>query len=147
MLDNFEIGQQPIFPAPKDLGPRPWGKEELLLNANGKFMLKKLTIKKGSKGGFQFHRIKDEGGFLLSGRLILRFDDGSGGVTEKIINPGECFHFPPGVPHQEEALDDCVIIEGSTVVFNDRVRVEKEYGLGEPDGLPTTEINEITFDY
>lgn len=144
--ESLKIGSQPNFPQIIDLGPRPWGTEELLFIADGKFMMKKLTIKKGSKGGFQFHRVKDEGGILISGLLLVRFDDGSGGIAEKTISPGESFHFPPGVPHQEEALEDCIIIEGSTVVFNDRVRVEKEYGLGEPIGLPTTQIHEIKYE-
>ena len=52
-------------------------------------------------------------------------------------------HFPPGLVHQEEALEDCFIIEASTPHFNDRVRMEESYGLGLPSGLPTTEESQI----
>ena len=142
-MESLRYGEQPVFLEPQDLGERPWGKEELLVLVPQKYMLKKLTIKKGAKGGFQYHRLKDECGVLISGILLVRFDDGNGGVAERIIEPGEAFHFPPGVPHQEEALEDCIIIEGSTNHFNDRVRVDELYGLGRPVGMPTTEPHEI----
>ena len=62
---------------------------------------------------------------------------------KKILEQGDCFHFPPGLVHQEEAITDCVILEVSTPHFNDRVRVEKDYGLAEEDGLPSTSIRDI----
>ena len=92
-------------------------------------MLKRLFVKAGNKGGLQYHRLKNEGGYLVSGEMIIRYDDGEGGLTEKVIRAGDSFHFPPGVVHQEEAITDCVIIEGSTPHFNDRVRCEEVFGL------------------
>ena len=142
-MTELKKGAQPIFPESESVGPRPWGTEDLLFISEGKFMLKKLCVKAGSKGGLQFHRLKDEGGYLVSGEMIIRFDDGSGGLTEKLIKAGDCFHFPPGVVHQEEAITDCVIIEGSTPHFNDRVRCESLYGLTDADGLPSTALDEI----
>ena len=41
---------QPIFPAVESVGPRPWGTEDLLFISEGKFMMKKLFVKAGSKG-------------------------------------------------------------------------------------------------
>ena len=35
------------------------------------------------------------------------------------------------------------IIEASTPHFNDRVRVEKKYGLEIKDGLPTTQLKNV----
>ena len=64
---------------------------------------------------------------------------------QKILKPGASFHFPPGAVHQEEALTDCVIIEASSPHFNDRVRVEKKYGMSSKDGLPSTLKNEVKF--
>ena len=142
-MTDLKKGAQPRFPKIESMGPRPWGKELLLFVSEGKFMMKKLFVKAGNKGGLQFHRLKDEGGFLVSGEMIIRFDDGNGGLTERVVKSGECFHFPPGVVHQEEAITDCIIIEGSTPHFNDRVRCEKEYGLSDTSGLPTTSLTEI----
>ena len=44
--------------------------------------------------------------------------------------------------HQEIALEKCIIIEASSPHLNDRVRVEKFFGMNEK-GLPTTQLNEI----
>ena len=136
---------KPIFSIPQEVGKRLWGKEELLVLVSEKFMLKRLIIKKGNKGGLQYHQKKDECGILISGSLLVRFEDGNGGLEERVLKPGACFHFPPGTVHQEEALEECVIIEGSTPHFNDRVRVEEEFGLLQTEGLPSTNEEDIEF--
>ncbi|MDB2338302.1 cupin domain-containing protein [Amylibacter sp.] len=140
---DYIKGGMPNFPNITDMGPRPWGTEELLVLVPGKYMLKKLSIKAGSKGGLQYHRLKDECGYLISGKLIVRHEDETGKIVERVVNAGESFHFPPGIVHQEEAIEDCVIIEGSTPHFNDRVRMEEFFGLGKPEGMPTTSMNDI----
>jgi hypothetical protein len=52
-------------------------------------------------------------------------------------------HFAPGMVHQEIAVTDCVLIEASTPHFNDRVRVESEFGEADDSGLPTTVEEQI----
>lgn len=143
MSRSINFDEQDIFPTPENAGPRPWGKEDTLCIIKGELSLKQLFVKKGQKGGLQFHRLKNECGILISGSLLVRYDCGDGKLRERIVTTGESFHFPPGLVHQEEALEDCVIIEASTPHFNDRVRVESLYGLGKPEGLPTTEEHEI----
>ena len=105
--------------------------------------LKMLKIKKGKKGGLQYHHKKNECGYLLKGRLKIKYDDGDGKLKSKIISAGKSFHFPPGVVHQEIALSNCTIIEASTPHFNDRVRVETKYGLKEIKGLKSTSKREV----
>ena len=134
---------QVIFPEAEDMGPRDWGTETLLALVPKEFSLKKLFVKAGSKGGLQYHHKKNECGFLVSGQMIIRFDEGDGKLKERIINAGECFHFPPGAVHQEEAVKDCIIIEASTPHFNDRVRMEEQYGMTIDGGLPSTTIDDI----
>ncbi len=131
------------FPQPEDMGPRDWGKETLLVLVPGEFSLKKLFVKAGSKGGLQYHHKKNECGYLVSGQMIIRYDEGNGILSEKIINAGDSFHFPPGAVHQEEAVTDCVIIEASTPHFNDRVRMEEQYGMIINGGLPSTTVDEV----
>lgn len=133
------------FPKSKSLGKRNWGKEKLLALIPKKLSLKLLFIRKGMKGGLQFHRRKNECGFILSGKLLVRYDNGKGKLIKKILKKGETFHFPPGAVHQEEAISNCTIIEASTPHFNDRVRVEKKYGINPISGLPTTKLKEIKF--
>lgn len=132
-----------IFPTVESAGPRDWGQESILCVIPNLLSLKKLQMKKGAKGGLQYHRLKNECGILIEGKMLVRYDDGSGSICERIIEKGECFHFPPGSIHQEEALEECVIIEASSPHFNDRVRIEDEYGMQTEEGLPTTDLNEI----
>ncbi len=127
------------FFTPKDLGSRDWGKEILVAHSKGKYIGKLLMMKAGTKGGFQYHRVKDETGYLFSGELLIRFDGGDGKISERKMVAGESIHIPPGAVHQEEALTDCIIFETSTPVFDDRVRMEEHYGIKVEGGLPTTD--------
>ena len=77
-------------------------------------------IKKNKKGGLQYHRLKNECGILLSGKLKVKFLNKKKKIVSKILKPGQCFHFPPGVIHQEIALEKCLIIEASSPHLNDR---------------------------
>lgn len=107
--------------------------------------LKKLLIKKGKKGGLQYHHKKNECGILIKGKLKLRFETKKGFLKSKILSSGDTFHFPPGSIHQEEALSNCTIIEASTPHFNDRVRVEERFGLKTKSGLPSTRKKDVKF--
>ena len=141
MENTFE--QSVVFPVAQSVGERPWGTEDLLALVSKQFSVKRLKIKAGNKGGLQYHRFKDEVAIMISGQMLIRYDLGDKILKEKIISAGEVVHFPPGLVHQEEAITDCEIIEASSPHFNDRVRVETNYGFGSPQGLPTTLETEI----
>ena len=82
----------------------------------------------------------------MSGKLLVRYDIGGRKLKKKILKKGDSFHFPPGFVHQEEALENCIIIEASTPHFNDRVRVESKYGLEQDfNGLPSTLKEQVIF--
>jgi quercetin dioxygenase-like cupin family protein len=131
-----------IFQKESSVGPREWGEETLLGLIPGTLTLKRITMKKGASGGFQYHREKKEIAILQSGRLRLLFFRDFDKLEERIINPGEVFFFPPYFAHKAVALEDSVYIEASNPVFNDRVRVENLIGW-EETGLPTTNDDEI----
>lgn len=134
-----------IFPKTKSLGKREWGKEELLVLIPKILSLKRLFIKKGKKGGLQYHHKKNECGLLLKGKLKLRFENNKGRLISKILKAGDTFHFPPGSIHQEEAITNCLIIEASSPHFNDRVRVETKFGINSQSGLPSTKKKDVKF--
>ena len=134
-----------LFPEAVKVGERDWGEELLLVLANGKYTMKKLVIKAGKQGGLQYHRQKDEASYIISGKLLLRYQNNDGELIEKTVSSGEWFHFPAGCVHQEIALTDVERIEVSTPHFNDRVRVESEFGVAAAGGLPTTSPEDIEF--
>src|SRR4029079_5630659 len=101
-------------------------------------------MKAGSAGGLQYHHMKDEGGYMVEGELLVRFDDGTGCLSSRVCRRGDSFRFPVGAVHQGIALTDCTYIEVSTPYYNDRVHVEKEYGIEEEaGGLPSTKKEEV----
>ena len=132
----------PIFSLDQDLGKRDWGTETLIHLAKGQWSMKKIFIKAGSKGGLQYHRIKNEASFLVYGELLIRYVN-EGKLLEKILTKGDSIHFPPSCIHQEEAITDCLLIEVSTPHANDRVRVEKDFNILDESGLPSTELKDI----
>lgn len=132
-----------LFPKKINVGKRSWGSEILLALISKKISLKLLKLKKGRKGGLQYHHKKEECGYILSGKLLIRYDNGFGKLKQKIIKKGDTFYFPKGSVHQEEAISDVQIIEASTPYFNDRVRVEEKYGLSSNGGLPSTKLKDI----
>jgi len=134
-----------IFPKQEILGKRDWGEEKIVALIPEVLSLKTLKIKKGKKGGLQYHHKKNECGYIVSGSMLIRFDNGNGNLIERTLKAGDSFHFPPKSIHQEEALSDCFIVEASTPHFNDRVRVEEKYGLNNEGGLPSTKENDVIF--
>lgn len=131
------------FPTPAEVGPRPWGKEIMLIASKGNFTFKRLEMKAGAKGGLQWHHKKAEAGYVLEGTLRVRFDPGNGELEVRDCKAGEVVYFPQGSVHQEEALTDCVILEVSTPYLNDRVRVEEVYGMPKGEGLPSTNVEDV----
>lgn len=138
----FDINE--VILSMSSVGQRDWGEELMIHTCSGNFTFKLLKINAGMKGGLQYHRVKDECAYVVSGELLVRFDlhDGNG-LVDKVFGPGDAIRFPPGLVHQEEALTDVVLIEASTPHLNDRVRVEKDYGFEDLGGLPTTYEDEI----
>ena len=134
------------FPKPRDLGPREWGSETLVVDSPLGFTGKFLFMKAGSRGGLQYHRQKHEFAFLISGVLRVYFDEGDGALQWVNLTAGTSIEIPPGAVHQEEAITDCNIFEVSNRVFNDRVRCEANYGLPESGGLPTTQESEVRYE-
>ena len=107
---------------PKELGPKSWGRE-MLVARTSTTMAKVLYMNAGHAGPLQFHERKDECFYLLSGQAWVS-SMRSGKLDRELMNPGQSFYIPPGAVHKVEAITDCVLIESSNVVFDDRVAVE-----------------------
>lgn len=122
---------------PREVGPRDWG-SELLIAQTPHYIGKRLFMKAGAAGGLQYHRRKIETFYLESGEAVVDYDAGDGTLSSYVMQAGESVHVPAGAPHRVTASTDCVFFEVSTPVFDDRVRVEAEYGQPDVGGLPTT---------
>lgn len=122
---------------PRDLGPRDWGTETLLIETPH-YLAKRLDMKAGTAGGLQYHCRKVESFLLVHGSARVDFEAGSGLLAHSFLFPGDMVHVPAGAVHRVTALTDSVFYEWSNPVFDDRVRVEEEFGEPEVGGLPTT---------
>jgi quercetin dioxygenase-like cupin family protein len=106
--------------------PKPWGHETIWAHTDA-YVGKILHIKANQALSVQYHNIKDETVYLLSGQLIYRIweNDEPKDIDLKI---GEAFRITPGTVHQMEAVTDCDILEVSTPHLDDVVRLKDRYG-------------------
>jgi mannose-6-phosphate isomerase len=106
--------------------PKPWGHETIWARTDA-YVGKILHISAGHALSVQYHEVKDETVYLLSGQLIYRVweNDRPRDVGLKI---GEAFRITPGTVHQMEAVTDCDVLEVSTPHLDDVVRLTDRYG-------------------
>jgi mannose-6-phosphate isomerase len=106
--------------------PKPWGHETIWAKTEA-YVGKILHIKAGEALSVQYHNVKDETVYLLSGQLIYRIweNDQPKDVDLKI---GQAFRITPRTVHQMEAVTDCDVLEVSTPHLDDVVRLTDRYG-------------------
>ena len=104
---------------------KPWGYEELL-SVTDNYVMKRMVIDAGHRMSLQYHDIKEETVFVVSGCLIVETDHKSG--TVKLL-PGSTYHVNPKEIHRFGAEVDgpVVLIECSTTELDDVVRLEDDY--------------------
>lgn len=106
---------------------KPWG-YELIWAHSGRYVGKILHINAGAALSYQYHRVKEETIYVLSGVLTLHVseDDRPPRVIE--LRQGEAFHITPGLRHRFEAKAEVDLLEASTPELDDVVRLEDRYG-------------------
>ena len=115
---------------PYEIVGNPWG-TDLIVAETKDYLGKVLTMRAGHRGGLQYHERKDEAFYLYRGHATVVYVDELGQLARKIMTAGQTFHIPPGAVHQVIAMTDCVFLECSTPVFDDRINVSDKYGVGE----------------
>ncbi|MEO8216127.1 MAG: cupin domain-containing protein [Acidobacteriota bacterium] len=105
---------------------KPWG-YELIFGKTERYVGKILHVNEGESLSLQYHVVKEETLYLIAGRVRLRLSDASDDRTV-IMEVGDCYHIPPGLVHQIEALEAADIVEVSTPELDDVVRLEDRYG-------------------
>jgi len=106
---------------------KPWG-YELIWAHTDRYVGKILKINAGNALSYQFHRVKDETIYVLSGTLRLHHSQDDGPASAIELGPGSVFHIRPGLRHRFEAVGDVELLEASTPELDDVVRLEDRYG-------------------
>ncbi len=109
-----------------DIIKKPWGKEEIL-ELNEKYVVKRLTMKKGHKCSLQYHNLKHETVYLLAGKLKIYLGENENNLNVRVFNPGEYLSLSPKKIHRMEAVEDSVYLEASTPELDDVVRIVDDY--------------------
>ena len=127
-LTSPNLGGLDKFATEPEKVEKPWG-HELIWAKTEQYVGKTLFLKAGESLSLQFHKLKDEAWYILSGRAEVEL----GGPGERILNsevvgPGAAFHFPPGTVHRVKAVEDTTILEVSTPHLDDVVRLADSYG-------------------
>jgi mannose-6-phosphate isomerase-like protein (cupin superfamily) len=105
---------------------KPWGYEIIWAHTDS-YVGKILHINAGHALSVQYHEVKDETVYLLSGRLVYRVWQ-NGQPTDVDLQVGQAFRITPHTIHQMEAITDCDVLEVSTPELDDVVRLEDRYG-------------------
>ncbi len=105
---------------------KPWG-HELIWAQTGDYVGKIIFIKKGQRLSLQFHEVKEETIYVMSGVMSFHFEE-NGVLSETVLKAGEAHHIPPMRKHRMTAVEDCTVLEVSTPQLGDVVRIEDAYG-------------------
>ena len=114
------------FTMPLEVGERPWGKYEVLLDA-ATVKVKRITVKPDSRLSYQYHHKRREQWTVVEGTLTVVLD---GVIITK--EPGESISIPLGSHHRacNPTEEDVVFIEVQTGTYfgeDDIVRLEDDY--------------------
>ena len=127
-LTSPNLGGLDRFAAEPEKVEKPWG-YELIWSKTEHYAGKILFVRAGESLSLQFHKVKDEAWYVLSGRAELELGaPGERVLNSEIVGAGGAFHFPPGTVHRVTAVEDTTILEVSTPQLEDVVRLEDRYG-------------------
>jgi mannose-6-phosphate isomerase len=101
---------------------KPWGREVWFAHTH-LYAGKMLYVNAGEQLSVQYHQVKDEASYVLSGTIRVTWSDES-----IVLKAGDAWRIIPGIVHSLEAVTDAVIVEVSTPHLDDVVRVSDVYG-------------------
>lgn len=104
---------------------KPWGKEEWI-EINEKYCYKRIYITEGYKTSFQYHNIKLETNYIISGSAEIWLENDEGVVEKKIMNEGDYFTVLPLRKHRVIAITNLIMQEVSTPEVDDVIRIEDD---------------------
>jgi len=105
---------------------KPWGREEWI-EVNDKYTLKKLVMNKGHRCSLQYHKIKKETFYVLSGLMELTIGNDIDNLNTITMIPGDSMTIEPYTIHRMKGLEYSEYLESSTSELDDVVRLEDDY--------------------
>ena len=106
---------------------KPWG-HEIIWGHTERYVGKILFIKAGERLSLQYHEVKDETVYLLSGKMLLEVGPKDGDIEDVVMKPSDSYRITPHTVHRMIAIEDTQVIEASTPELDDVVRLEDKYG-------------------
>jgi len=112
---------------------RPWGGFIKFID-NKPCAVKILYVKKGELLSLQFHKLREEFWYVISGNIKVTIGKNLKQLKKKILKEGGYIFTPRGYLHRAEAFELSKILEISTGKFkeNDVIRIEDRYGRKSP---------------
>jgi len=105
---------------------KPWGREEWLA-LNDFYCYKRIYINAGYKTSYQYHQLKHETNYIISGTAEVWLENDEGVVEKKIMGAGDFFDVTPPKKHRVIAITDIVLQEVSTPHVDDVIRINDEF--------------------
>ncbi len=106
---------------------KPWG-YELIWAETSDYVGKILHVKAGEALSLQYHEIKDETFYLLSGRMLFQAGPSVDALVDYQMQAGERVRVTTGTIHRMIAQTDVDILEASTPHLDDVIRLDDRYG-------------------
>lgn len=106
---------------------KPWG-YELIWGHTQNYVGKILHVEAGHALSLQYHQVKDETMYLLSGEIAIELGESEDDLQTHVLQPGQSVHLPAGRRHRLTARTTSDVLEVSTPEIDDVVRLEDRYG-------------------
>lgn len=105
---------------------KPWGKEELI-EYNDRYVVKRLFMKSGECCSMQYHELKRETIYVLSGKLKLYIGKDINNLEQRIMNANDTITILPYTIHRMEGIENSYYLESSTNELWDVIRLKDKY--------------------
>lgn len=106
---------------------KPWGYEIIWAHTN-RYVGKILHVGRGHCLSRQYHQVKDETLYVLTGRIRMTVEMPGSPPVVRELGAGDAIHIVPTMIHEMEALEDSDVLEASTPELGDIVRLNDRYG-------------------
>ncbi|MDO8601352.1 MAG: cupin domain-containing protein [bacterium] len=112
---------------------RPWGGFIKFID-NKPCTIKIHFVKKGESFSLQFHKLREEFWYLISGKIKVIIGKSLKSLKNKTLKEGEYIFIPKKYLHRLKALEVSKVLEICTGKFkeNDQIRLQDKYGRKSP---------------